>query len=438
MGEIITGMNKQTQKTRWQQMIARFRLFLWTMSTRWLAPEMLRELYLGILGREPDPDGLRHYTEALAQKKETFQHLVAVLVASFELRRKIYAQFSPGLARACFLGVLNREPDEAGLQTYTARLSREENLQPVLRELIASHEFKRTFIPPTPAPDPAQTYEAPTWAFLHIEKTAGTALQNLLVDAFPPGAVLGGHAHLLFVRSAGELSKYTVFAGHFNHDELSYIPRKSISRLTFVREPAARLSSLYHFLRAHEPEHESSSFETKLANELNMETYYRDSRIQAAFWNRMTWAVMGQRQWLTWQLHLSESGQPAFSDDFIATVVRPAMRQRLLEFSFVGLQEDYDRAVEALFKVLGKPMPAALPRDHSLEMLIKLEPNFKRQMPRQSITPSCLEAMEAISQLDQVLYQEAKLRYSELLEHEPQILQPVETPPSPVKLPVPI
>jgi predicted thioredoxin/glutaredoxin len=398
-------------------------------ATQLLAPELVRDAYLGILGREPDPDAFKHHTEALAEKRETFQEVLAATAGSDELKEKAYPYFAKSLAQACFHGILKRDADEAGLQTYTARLTKKEDLEAVMAEMIGSGEFKRTFSTPAPVPDPARTYDHPTWAFIHIEKTAGTALQNLLDQAFPPGMVLRGHANVLFVRSAGELSKYTVFAGHFNYDALAYIPRKTISALTFVREPSSRLSSLYHFLRAHDPEHPSFGFEAKMANELDMEDYYRDSKIQEIFWNRMTWAVMGQRQWLTWKRRLFRSGEPAFSEDIIATVIRPAMRERLRKFAFIGLQEDYDQSVELLFKVLGKPKPPVLPRDHSLEHLITVEPHFKRHVEKQPITSICAEAMDQVAQLDRVLYQEAKIRYSELL------IQPI--PPTPAAQPPP-
>jgi hypothetical protein len=156
-----------------------------------------------------------------------------------------------------------------------------------------------------------------------------------------------------------------------------------------------------------------------------MEEFYRDARIQEIFRDRMTWAVIGQRQWLEWQRHLVETGEPAFSEEFIATVVRTAMRKRLREFSFVGLQEDYDRSVELLFNVLGKPKPAALPREHGLELLTRVEPHFKRHVERQPITPACGQAMEEMIQLDNVLYQEAATLFHEQVAAQEQGEAPV-------------
>ena len=210
---------------------------------------------------------------------------------------------------------------------------------------------------------------------------------------------------------------YDVFAGHFNYDSLRFIPRRTLSIFTFVREPRQRLISLYQFLRAHESGHPNfvSEGTMELANRLLIEEFFENPEIRKdyGFWNNMCWAVMGQLQWQEWMSLLTMEKDEIAVADILDSTVRPAIKERLRKFMFVGLQEDFDRSVQALFRLMKKEPPAKVRADHSLEKLMLTEPEFKRKMEKQPVTPRVNTALDGLIQLDNIVYEEAKKLYTE-------------------------
>ena len=100
----------------------------------------------------------------------------------------------------------------------------------------------------------------------------------MLVESFG-GKVYHKHSDVLHLHSPAELCTYSVFAGHFNHDSLAFIPRRKLSIFTLVREPKQRLLSLYNFWRAHDPNAPGFHERMRLANDLDLETFYRSDEV---------------------------------------------------------------------------------------------------------------------------------------------------------------
>ncbi|MGA2227357.1 MAG: sulfotransferase family 2 domain-containing protein, partial [Syntrophobacteraceae bacterium] len=257
----------------------------------------------------------------------------------------------------------------------------------------------------------------PCLVFLHIQKTAGTSMQNHLRDCFGQKEFYSEHSDSLYIHSPAELSTYDVFAGHFNYDSLRFIPRRTLSIFTFVREPRQRLISLYHFLRAHESGHPNfvSEGTMELANRLLIEEFFENPEIRKdyGFWNNMCWAVMGQLQWREWMSLLTTEKDETAVADILDSAIRPAIIERLKEFMFIGLQEDFDRSVQALFRIIEKQPPAKVRADHSLEKLMLTEPDFKRKMEKQPVTLRVNTALDGLIQLDNIVYEEAQKLYAE-------------------------
>ena len=78
-------------------------------------------------------------------------------------------------------------------------------------------------------------------AFIHLPKTGGTTLHNMLSDCFPLDRVFPVGSHSLYNFSAAELSKYVFFSGHADYFSFSFIPRKLVRRISVFREPVPRL-----------------------------------------------------------------------------------------------------------------------------------------------------------------------------------------------------
>jgi len=325
------------------------------------------------------------------------------------------------VARAVYLGLMGLQPEDKELTGYGQTIASSRDLAALTAEMTNSDPFRaeiRKRYAQELAPvelrrkrwaNPSAGYDRTCLVFLHIQKTAGTSVQHHLGACFKHDEFYREHSDSLHLYSPAELNMFNAFAGHFNYDSLRYIPRKELSIITFVRNPKDRLVSLYHFWRAHEPGHPNFHEQMALANNMPMDAFFQKvgELYDYNTWNHMAWAVMGERTWRAWNAILrSEPNEGALSY-LIENTFRPAIARRLWEFTFVGIQEDFQNSVAHLFKILNKPQPAAIRTDHSLEELMRTRPMFKRQLERQPITPEADVALDRLVQLDNIVHGEA-------------------------------
>ncbi len=387
-----------------------------------LAPELVRAAFQGVLEREPEPKALASCAESLTARKD-LGGLLRELVHSEEFRGKSLAALAPELVRAAFQGVLEREPEPKALASYAESLAAKKDLRALLRELIRSKEFaaKHWSRARHRWPHPSAAYDSPAVIFLHVQKTAGTSVQNMLRAVYDPREVFSEHTDSLHLRSPAELAQYRVFAGHFNYDSVDYIHRRKVSVFTFVREPRKRLLSLYHFWRAHEPGHPSYHPGMAAANDMEMRDFFAkaDDSGEPTLWNHMTWVIMGDRQWRAWRAELAAARNAASTGALLSTRICPAVRERLGAFLFVGIQEDFQRSAGMLFQILNRPTPD-VQHDHSLEELMRIHRSFKKEMPMQRVTPEVTAALDRLVQIDDIIYSEAKALYEGFLKQYPE------------------
>jgi hypothetical protein len=386
------------------------------------AEELVREVYAALLNREPDEQALNAYGAQLKQNK-SLAPLLSVVAQSQEHWELLLASKSVEVVRAVCQGLTNGTLDDQKLAAYADTFTLGRNLADLVSVVGDSDEHWSVVAKRRSWPHPASSYTSNTVVFLHIQKTAGTSVQNMLQEAFARDKIYREYVDTLHLHSPAELSAYSLFAGHFNYDSLAFIPRRKLNLVTFVREPKKRLTSLYNFWRAHQPAHPSYSGGIVLANELPMADFFARAEIDQDWgvWNHMTWAIMGERQWREWRRLLrSVAGSTKAESDILAGTIRPAIRQRLREFSFIGLQEDFNRSILLLFRTLNRT-PPAVRADHSLEHIMSTNEGFKRSMRRQPLTAATHVVLERLVNLDNIVYSEAKTLYAE---HLRQILGP--------------
>ena len=87
---------------------------------------------------------------------------------------------------------------------------------------------------------------------LHIEKCGGTSLRTMLAAQVPAGRVCPEAFNGLADWTANELAAYDLFAGHFDLAVCQILPGP-VDIVTLLREPKARLLSLFNFWKAHRP-----------------------------------------------------------------------------------------------------------------------------------------------------------------------------------------
>jgi len=379
------------------------------------APDLVRALYQKLLGREPEPEVLQDYAATLAESHD-LAPLLAEIARSDEHWEKLLAVRAQEIVEEIYRGLLHRNADLIGLQNYSKILTNPGGLTTILTGIINSDEFRRQRPRQDPL-DPSASYEAKTVVFLHIQKAAGTSVQGMLLDSFNKEIIYYEHGDSLYKFSPGELSAYSIFAGHFNYDSLSFIPRRHLSIFTFVREPKKRLISLYYFWRSHEPSSPDYGGGLIRANELSIEEFFEVSEDLTSFgiWNHMTWSIMGQRQWKVWQTTLADASNEGALAEIISNTIRPAIRKRLCEFIFIGLQEDFDRSVRMLFQILQQPQPEKIRADHTLELLTRTDPHFKRSIEKQPMTARLDMLLDRLVVLDNIVYEEAQELYKKRL-----------------------
>jgi hypothetical protein len=92
------------------------------------ADRIIRRAYQDILGREPDPSGLETYRRNIIERGWDEQDVRAALRHSQERRevargqRNLSDAEAADIVRRAYLSVLSREPDENGMRDYKARI----------------------------------------------------------------------------------------------------------------------------------------------------------------------------------------------------------------------------------------------------------------------------------------------------------------------------
>jgi hypothetical protein len=112
-------------------------------STPWQAEQVVRQAYLDVLGREPDRSGLRQYADAVLNRGWSEEDVRQSLRSSPEYEERGRAA---AMVRRAYRDVLGRDPDPAGMREYTARVLRdgwtERDLERALR---SSDEYRRRY-----------------------------------------------------------------------------------------------------------------------------------------------------------------------------------------------------------------------------------------------------------------------------------------------------
>jgi hypothetical protein len=89
------------------------------------ADRIIRHAYLEILGREPDPAGLESYRRNILEEGWDEYDVRRALIRSPERRQQRLAvsqQAAEDMVRRAYRGALNREPDASGLADYTSKV----------------------------------------------------------------------------------------------------------------------------------------------------------------------------------------------------------------------------------------------------------------------------------------------------------------------------
>lgn len=256
-----------------------------------------------------------------------------------------------------------------------------------------------------PATAPTVTSYANTpLAFLHIHKTGGTSLLQVLRDADPSGYLERRMWHELLATDPEVLGAASIVGGHFSYcagELFPVMPRF----FTFLRDPVDRVIS--HFRQiSNNPHH--FQYERIHREGLDLAAFVRDP-IGGALLADMQTRVLAQdvdvrtvratvppAEWEAEMIRLTRLTRLA--DDDVTTL--PLSIERLRAFEFVGFFEDFDGSVRRMRDHFGWP-------GNDVPRL-----NSRPPIDRSSVDPETLATITAANQRDIELYAAAAAQWA--------------------------
>lgn len=273
--------------------------------------------------------------------------------------------------------ILGREPEnEKAISAH----GQHESLRAFRRMLLDSDEFAQL-----QRLESATNKSAPclSWpilhqeklVFLHLPKTGGTTLHHQLAQFFAPQDICPERFNSLRKLPLGEIASYRFISGHYDLASCQSIPGKK-KIITFLREPRARLVSLYNFLKAHRLEvaNRNGWGLVLMADELTIEQFFAhpDVRQHPYINNGMTRALADKLTVEVWPARATE----AECRD-VSGLVDDALRL-LEELSGFGILERFSESVRLLTDSLGMPPCVEGERRLAFENLVEDEANYRQ------------------------------------------------------------
>ncbi len=237
--------------------------------------------------------------------------------------------------------------------------------------------------------------------FIHLQKTGGTSLRELIGRQFLPERRCPILEDKLHVLSLAELSRYDFFAGHFDISVIGLIPRDTIETVAMFREPHARLISLYRFLRSHPTGDEFAEDQLiPLAHALSAEQFFERPELRAfsAINNHYVFAFGRSFSWF-------DQNRESLSSKVLSAVLLDAKLQ-LSALSALGITERFRESTDLICRALDMDPPTVIEKLHVTDNFADADARFRR-VDRVEMTPRLVEGMRDLVEYDNVLYEYA-------------------------------
>ena len=225
--------------------------------------------------------------------------------------------------------------------------------------------------------------------FLHIEKTAGTSISNLIAKAHDPEAMLriGSTPELMQILSKPSGKRYTAIMGHLFYGMhlfgLTYHP---YAYYTMLRDPVDRLVSQYHYIRRTPGHHLHQLVNT---NNLSLEQFARTNH-------------HANQQVIRLGFHIHHHGnrfEIGHTDKDILVTAKHTLVHGVKHF---GIYEHFDESIDRLSALIGVSINA-IPQENV---------SFNRQKVA-DLDRSTLDLIRQGNALDMALYEFAKQVFKE-------------------------
>lgn len=319
--------------------------------------------------------------------------------------------FAPDDVVAGYEFILGRAPENARVIEEKLALGSRAALR---RELLASPEFEASRkAGALPSTDPrALDPDTPRVVLLHLPKTGGTSLHRMLLPHFATEEVCPERWNGLGRIPFGEIAAYRYFSGHFDWASCQLLPGRRKRIITMLREPKARLVSLYWFQRAHQPDVIAAEGLdlAELAQRHDIVEFFSQPQVRAhcAIDNAMTRALAGRIQPGRWEAVTGwNDPMPVEPRSMLAGAI--AHLDGLHAF---GVLEDQALSIACLFERLELPAPARIEDANHLDEVMHSNPGL-RSVERSDPGPALDEVLADLVRLDEPLWQHARARLRE-------------------------
>jgi hypothetical protein len=234
--------------------------------------------------------------------------------------------------------------------------------------------------------------------FTHVSKTAGVSLGAFLSSLFRPDEICPAPSTGVWAYSPPDVSQYRLFMGHFCHDFIDGF-QGTKSKLIMLRDPCARLVSLYDFWR-------SFSWEFILTALPPLPTNGPAVAKSCSFAKFLTTENVFVQQHVVNPVSRQLLGAEfdAISADE-ERVVALSIR-RLETFDWIGITENFQTSVRMLAALLRSPEPATsihMNRTYDKDSL----GTYRGLVARTEPTPDETELMRDVTRIDRIVYRHA-------------------------------
>ena len=227
---------------------------------------------------------------------------------------------------------------------------------------------------------------SPLYAFIHIPKCAGTTLSSALETVYgkrflhiQDAVITAGHFENI------SLDKLDVILGHFPYQLVNrFAGAREVKYICFFREPFQRLLSYYTFILS-DPKNSKHAW----ASEMNFYSWVESQKL-AGLDNDMVRFMAGRTQ-----VNYDAPGEPVDLINLYDAI------DNLGRLAYIGLQEDFDRAMIGLADFMGW---GSFPKYQSKRV------QEKRRLVK-DLPEITMELLEKTQLFDKRLYQEVQKLY---------------------------
>lgn len=251
--------------------------------------------------------------------------------------------------------------------------------------------------------------------FQHIPKCGGASLHNLLEAQLGPA--FAERHNGLGNWPALDLAEASYFSGHYDTPSLALIPQANLRIVTILREPEARLLSLYRFLRAISPEagpaQNRNMALVRLARAHTPEAFFShpDLATHPSIHNAMTRQLAEPLKQKSWESFYPKATETGLVDRDPKQALALAMAH-LDGMAGVALLEELPRSLPPLLDALGLDSSLSLPHENSTERNIE-DGRWFEPVPKVEMTKALQKALALHIEVDRKLYYDTAERLSQ-------------------------